>query len=141
MNSDELYKKMKELEKEVLKVQFIKKEDSVGKIVKNIVETSLSFYNGYRPIILIMFTDSTALYYEDGSLMREPFFYNSFESSGKGSAYLTDLGWWFKVIGILNDPTDLLYTAIKWQESMYTKRIKEDIQRKLDDISKLKELL
>lgn len=142
--SDELYEKAKELENKLLKFKLLKKEeDLIGKTIKNVYHTSISYYNGFRHHILIVFLDESAVLYEDSSIDTSPFLQNSYQIDGKGEAYLSDLARWLDELGYINQDiaNEMLDTLVKWQEANYAKIIKEDIQRKLDEISKLKEKL
>lgn len=142
--SDKLYEKAKELENKLLKFNLLKKEeDLIGKTIKKVYHTSISYYNGFRHHILIVFSDGSAVLYEDGSIDTSPFLQNSYQIDGKGEAYLTDLARWLDDLGYVNQDIadEMLDILIKWQEANYANTIKEDIQRKLDEISKLKEKL
>lgn len=142
--SNELYEKARELERnKLLKIKLLKKEaDAVGKTIKTIHNTLIMHIDLTR-YLLIVFSDETALFYEDSDLNDAPFLQNSYQLDGKGEAYLTDLAYWLKELGYLNQDVadEMLDTLVKWQEANYVKNIKEDIQRKLDEISKLKEKL
>lgn len=142
--SDELYEKVKDLERnELLKIKLLSKEtDAVGKTIKAIHNTLLMHIDLTR-YVLIVFTDGTALLYEDSDLNDYPVLQNSYQLDGKGKAYLTDLECWLKELGYVNHDiaNELLDTLVKWQEANYAQTIKEDIQCKLDEISKLKEKL
>lgn len=142
--SDELYEKVKDLERnKLLKIKLLSKEtDAVGKTIKAIHNTLLMHIDLTR-YVLIVFTDGTALLYEDSDLNDYPVLQNSYQLDGKGKAYLTDLECWLKELGYVNHniANELLDTLVKWQEANYAQTIKEDIQRKLDEISKLKEKL
>lgn len=142
--SDELYEKAKELENKLLKFKLLKKEeDLIGKTIKKVYHTSISYYNGFRHHILIVFSDGSAVLYEDSSMDTSPFLQNSYQLDGKGEAYLSDLAHWLDDLGYVNQDIadEMLDTLVKWQEANYSRIIKEDIQRKLDEISKLKEKL
>lgn len=142
--SDELYEKAKELENKLLKFKLLKKEeDLIGKTIKKVYHTSISYYNGFRHHILIVFSNGSAVLYEDSSIDTCPFLQNSFQIDGKGEAYLSDLARWLDDLGYINQnvANEMLDTLVKWQEANYARIIKEDIQRKLDEISKLKEKL
>lgn len=142
--SDKLYEKAKELENKLLKFKLLKKEeDLIGKTIKKVYHTSISYYNGFRHHILIVFSDGSVVLYEDGSIDTSPFLQNSYQIDGKGEAYLTDLARWLDDLGYVNQDIadEMLDILIKWQEANYANTIKEDIQRKLDEISKLKEKL
>lgn len=143
--SDELYEKAKELEEnKLLKFKLLKSEEElVGKTIKNVYNTSIYYYNGFRRHILMVFSDGSAVLYEESIIDTCPFLQNSYQLDGKGEAYLTDLARWLDDLGYINQnvANEMLDTLVKWQEANYAKNIKEDIQRKLDEISKLKEKL
>ena len=144
MNVDELYDKAKDLERnKLLKIKLLSKEtDAVGKTIKAIHNTLLMHIDLTR-YVLIVFTDGTALLYEDSDLNDYPVLQNSYQLDGKGKAYLTDLECWLKELGYVNHDVanELLDTLVKWQEAHYVQNIKESIQQKLDEISKLKDKL
>lgn len=144
MNVDELYDKAKDLERnKLLKIKLLSKEtDAVGKTIKAIHNTLLMDIDLTR-YVLIVFTDGTALLYEDSGLNDYPVLQNSYQLDGKGKAYLTDLECWLKELGYVNHDVanELLDTLVKWQEAHYVQNIKENIQQKLDEISKLKDKL
>lgn len=143
--SDELYEKSRELKKKLIPATFIGIQECKGKTTKFVDSINIDEWNGSRTYVLISFTDDTILLLEDWYVVTDPFLYNSFfiDSDKKGYAYFSDLGKWFEELGLWNPDIadELLKTLVKWHEINYVKSIKEQIQKKLDEISELKEEL
>lgn len=145
--SEKLYSEIKNLEKKLFNFTFVSQEDAVGKTIKKVYDTWEDSYDGNKHSILIIFEDNTALYFDGVYFSIHPIIWTSHYSdyhnkSWSGTREFTD--WLLRDMSeLINEDVlqELLALAVKWEDAKHQETLKEEIQRKLDEISKLKEQL
>lgn len=151
--SEELYNEIKELEKKVLKIKLISKEQAIGKTIESIHTEDIEFWDS-KPGLLIVFTDGTALF-KEGEYWTTylGFIYRSRwdDHRQEGSAYIGEEGRFFIDLGdneegypkyVDIDILDqILKKAKEFEEARHQETIKNEIQEHLDKIAKLKDCL
>ena len=137
------------LESQLLPFTTIDPVDACGKTISRIIQ---GFYNSLHKegdCCLILFTDNTALYQEGTEFEVDPeiWWSSAYRDSQTDkyicNAYLTDFGYWMKDEHLLNEEVvaKILELAIEMENLRCQERVKEEIQQKLDEISKLKDQL
>lgn len=150
--SEVLYKELEELKKKLLNIKLITPPEAIGKTVKNFHVDTIDFWDpetGY----LTVFTDNTALLIVDKWTRQDlSFIYRHLWNDHKNKADVwvgEEAKFFLKFEDEKENPlyvnTDILKEMLDKAEEYITARhqesIKAEIQKRLDEISKLKDQL
>lgn len=163
MNSEELWEKLNELKSKVLKVKLLTFDESIGKLITAII--TLYDYRNYENAKLFLFENDKALLLDEdqncvydfntwicdsnySTWGKEPHAWSGIRSemgSILDAQYRSSNGKEHdeKIYDLVDEDVlkEVLKVAVLYEEVKHTESIKEEIQRKLDEISKLKDQL
>lgn len=163
MNSEELWKKLNELKSKVLKVKLLNLNESIGKLIKAII--SLYDYRNSETARLFLFDNDKALLLDErqdceydfntwicdsnySTWGKEPHAWSGIRSEMRSildAQYIDSNGKEHneKIYDLVDEDIlkEVLKVAVLYEEVKHAENIKEEIQRKLDEISKLKDQL
>ena len=147
-----LYQEIKELEKKLLKIKLITIEESIGKTVKNIHIDNVDFWDPQLGQ-LIVFTDNTALFIRNNHVETYlSFIWETFWSDYNNEACChsrEEIRFFLEFEDEIENPLyvnidifhEILKKAEEYETAKHQESIKEQIQKRLDEISKLKDQL
>ena len=138
---DAMWKHLCELENNLLSFKLITEEEAVGKNVVKIMDKWMDGYKHNLHHIIILFDDNTALYFDGDYFSTCPIIYDSYCCDAVDcGAYMRDFGIWMINEGFIKqeDADALLEAAKEYRRTKYQIELEETIQRKLDEVEKLK---
>lgn len=122
-------------------ISFNTPESSVGKTVKTVYNAHIR----YTSVVLVQFTDGSVLYhnskYYDTCPLAISTYYN--DSSNKAEAFIGEAMSMFIELGLVSEEQvmPLLELGKQYEQTRHQETIREEIQKRLDEISKLKDEL
>lgn len=143
---DAMWKHLCKLENSLLRFKLITPEEAVGRNVVRIMDKWIDGYAHNLHQIIILFDDNTALYFDGDYFSTHPILYDSHCSYSKYCntvdcwAYMRDFGTWMIDEGFIKqeEANAFLEAAKEYRRAQYQEELEETIQRRLEELEKLK---